>query len=166
MATLEILQQEKSVNIALDDHEITYVCKQDELLSGKVEKNVPDNAVIAFFRTRRGWMLIDYTGEDTYVNGLRVADAKLVAENQSIQFLELQARVLSRKQEAVTAGSKLLDPEVHCPYCMCPFDPGVNVVFCPGCETAHHLDCWEANPRGCANDLSCGYQKSLKETPQ
>lgn len=161
MATLEVVHKEKATSLDLDSDNITFICREDETLTARTEKEVPASAVIAFLRTRRGWMLIDYLGEDTYVNDIRVADAKLVSDHERIRFLNYQARVISKKQQTVVEGSSLL--EVECPYDSVGFQIGDQVIYCPDCETPHHLDCWEASSKGCANDLRCSYHKPLKE---
>ena len=160
MAILEITNQQVQTQIPLDQEHITFVCRQGDALNGVKEAQAPPFTLIGLLHTRRGWVVIDYTGDRTYVKGLRVADAKLVGDKDQIQFAEYKASIVSQRSEIVAAGSPLLEPEVICQYCSCGFSVGESVTYCPACETAHHSDCWEACANGCAMGISCGYQKN------
>lgn len=65
--------------------------------------------------------------------------------------MPLESKLIEKKDRLVTEG-------VNCPYCDYPFQPGHNVVFCPSCNTPHHVDCWKDNGNRCTifGDLGAG----------
>ncbi len=53
-----------------------------------------------------------------------------------------------RKRRRVQKNTPL--DEDRCPYCLTGFNPGDQVVLCPACRMAHHVECWIEN-EGCCS---------------
>ncbi|MBK8031249.1 MAG: hypothetical protein IPK17_17515 [Chloroflexi bacterium] len=119
----------------------------------------------AFFRTRRGiWIVLDYTGTQTKVGGLRVADFKIVRENDCVSLNNLKVLFHEIDRFIIEPGSYLLECDDYgrkrkCPYCLASFHVGEEVIICPECSKPHHVECWQTHDNGhCA---SCDYSRNL-----
>lgn len=159
MAFLKLGDADNTATIQLANEKMTYLVEKSGTLEGS--ENRPEAVQAAFLRTSRGWVILDYTGHKTLVNGLRVADCKQVREGDEIRIGEAVIRLFEIRREVVPDGSDLLDPEVICYVCGVGFEVGNWVVYCPVCDAPHHGDCWLFNNESCAAGAHCDYR-----TPQ
>ena len=82
MAALKIKNTLDSIPLRAD--QITYLNQRNGRLSTAEQRTAQTRA--ALMSTKRGWVLFDFTGYETYVNGLRVADCMLIRENDQLQI--------------------------------------------------------------------------------
>ncbi len=174
MAFLELDNEGDGNRVTLDDGKVTCLIEKDGELSTRVQGDMPtefknksraadfESTQAALWRAGRGWVLIDYTGYRTLVNGLRVADCKWIHEGDVIQIGESTAKLFEIDREKVKDDSELLDSDKICYICRDEYESGEQVAYCPKCGAPHHVDCWlfgqegsdkEVYEVGCAN---CG----------
>lgn len=159
MAFLKLGDADNTATIPLANEKMTYLTEQNGMLIGS--ENRSEAVQAAFWRTSHGWVLLDYTGHKTFVNGLRVADCKQAREGDEIRIGAVVIRLFEIRREVVREGSDLLDSEVICYVCGVGFEVGNWVVYCPACDVPHHDDCWFFNNESCAAGAHCDYR-----TPQ
>lgn len=164
MAFLEFDKQQLQASIVLSGEKMIYLFAHKGALTAS-EKNVgnPHAAILKEARSDGDvWVLLDYTGYQTMVNGLRVADCKIVREGDRIQIVEnictfkLTGKIV---KETVSAGSPWLAQEVQCDFDLRKFEVGDEVVCCPQCNKPYHADCWQALQEPC----SCGFTLHLNK---
>jgi hypothetical protein len=154
MAILKLGDANDDVTISLAVAKITYLTEQGGMLVASEHRSKTTQA--ALLRAAQGsWVLLDYTGYQTWVNGLRVADCKRVCEGDQIRIAGTVATFFEIIRIVVEAGSELLNPEVTCSFDLTGFKVGDEVVYCPACNAPHHAECWTYNEESCA---VCAYQ--------
>lgn len=112
----------------------------------------PQHAVIARSALNRLLLVIDLTGNQTWVNQHRVTNIRVLRQGDTVQIGHMQVRVWEVQIRHLEAG----DPAVgqKCPVSRRILEVGDVVIACPGCGTVHERDAWFLIPH-CAAD--CGY---------
>lgn len=151
MASISIVHRDKSVILQLRDDGVNYLFCTDGNWSVSAEAR-PGLAAALTRRFNRGWVLLDPLGLPCIVNGLRVADLKLIHQHDEIRLGEATARLFEIERQTVDKQSPLLNADCLCPIDQEPFIKGHEIVRCPVCETPHHAECWDW-ARNCGN---CG----------
>ena len=164
MAFLEISNGEQLTRQDLDESAVTcleerqgtlktFTAEQDELLT---RPGIRFRAIdAALWRTKRGWVLMDYTGYKTLVNGLRVADCKHVCEGDVIQIGQVAAKLFEIRRARVRVDSDLLGSGKVCYVCYREFKVGEQVAFCSACGCPHHVECWLCTGTEDVYDVHC-----------
>lgn len=115
------------------------------------------NAMVILLRAEHQWLIQAELGTRLWVDGERVAVLKLLRHESKIDlggvdltFRELVHRQVDTALERQLAGHR-------CPYCQCGFEEGESFVFCPGCGTAEHGECWAEFNDCCSGPTGCPY---------
>ncbi len=150
MASLES-DIEGNAPIPLSDDCKTYLAEMDGKLIALTERDrttatstklIDKKPKAATYRTHRGWVILDYTGCQTLVNGLRVADYKRIHEGDVIQIGNARVTLVEILRKRIAEGSDLLTPDKICHFCYYGFEVGQDVVYCTQCGAPYHFDCW------------------------
>ena len=150
MAFLQFTDNEK---IFLCPTKTTYIADQKGKLVG-LDSDPGDSKTI-FIKASRGWVVIDLSGRDSLVNGLRVPDFKRIREGDRLSIRDKSARFIELTREVLQS-----DTEERCLYDHHPLRKGDTIIRCPGCGRVYHEDCW-----GCLDQCSvCFYQNPEFET--
>jgi hypothetical protein len=144
MAFLQVDHKGKIEQVSLGDDLATYLIEHDGRLERLTQDDEFKTAQASLQRTLRGWVLIDYTGYWTSVNGLRIADCKEVHEGDVIQIGRAEAKFAEISQGKV--DSDLSTSEKVCYLCYGKFEDGEDVLYCTRCGTPHHVECWLPAP--------------------
>ncbi len=156
--------------VELAKNKLNYLLNERGELRAWTHDDSGRKAQCALWQTQHGpWVVLDFTGHDVSVQGLRVADSKIVRENETIRIGSLNVRFQEIERFVVMAGTEWLAPDeygekLECPRCFRLFEDsiGEEVVVCPVCNTIQHLTCWQEHDSGGCNN--CNYQKNITST--
>jgi hypothetical protein len=156
MAFLKFIDNHNTkCSLPLSYNGITYLADKDGILTAS--ENRLEEHQAGFLKSSRGWVILDYTGCHTFVNGVRVADCKLVRQGDTIRIGQASAQLTEEiRKVTVNEGSVWLNPEKLCFYDQNRFEIEDEIVCCPECGVPYHHDCWNEIGEGC---LMCQYQK-------
>jgi Prokaryotic RING finger family 1/FHA domain len=98
-------------------------------------------------------VLVDLQGDSTYVNGLQVAEIKVLHQGDIITLGRARLTFWEVSITRVSPRNRAIGRE--CPVCTEEFRIGDMVIACPRCNTVHHSDCWFAIPICCF--FTCEY---------
>lgn len=163
MAYLEHEVSGELQQITLDPKPIAYVVDGGDRLS-LTAANAAD-ALAAFYRSKRHFVLLSLGRAAVFVNQCRVSVIKIIREGDiltlgtnTLTFRELVKEHLSNDAELLRApGQCLVDGD--------RFKPGDDIVYCPECRTPYHERCWLYQKGRCARQL-CTYQAPWDEPEQ
>lgn len=150
-----------NTTVELQNEGITYLTIDNGRLVSRSIRS--DSSPAALLRTELGWVVLDYSGYRTFVNGLRVADCKKICEGDAIQIGPFTTILYEIRTEVLTGDSSAVIETAVCGFCQCDFAPNDTVVYCPACDSPHHQECWHDNHESCAASLRCKYEKPRRE---
>lgn len=158
---LQLHGQTGEEGLRLDGRKAGYLFVKGPSL--EVRPTRTNDVTAALLLTRRGWVILDFSGSDTAVNGLRVAELKRLQHGDRITVGSATAVFREISEAVLPADAAVIQRGEICLVDRAGFEEGQTVVYCPVCEAAHHLDCWEFAGRACAN---CGHRIPKAEEPE